>query len=418
MDFNNLLPYLSTIPLFLLTLILLAIFINLWQLFIGYRYALSLKWVILEIQVPPEVEVTPKAMEQLLAGIHGMVKLPNKTEEWLEGFVPHRFSLEIAGIDGKVHFLLRIQKAYTNLAKANIYAQYPDAEIYEVQDYTRVLPEDLPNQDWDLWGTELKMTKDDASYPIRTYPYFTEDIAIERQIDPLSSVSEIMSHLQTGEQMWIQILCEATHERKWQEKSEELVAKLAGKPKPTRKENIIDRFFRFIVWEPRKLFGWEVPSAEKKEAAKLPSEMQYRTEGERATIKAIEDKAAKFGFKSKIRFIYLAKRDIINRANVSAFLGAWKQFATQDLNGFMPDASVSTKINYFMRNSRERHRKRRILMRYRSRSFTGINPYILNIEELATIYHFPSGYVRAPALTRIESKRGAAPSDLPVDSQS
>lgn len=412
-----LLEVLSTIPLIIVAVFLLAFFIALWKLFIGYRYTSSLKWTLLEIQVPTEVGVTPKAMEQVMAGIHGMVKNPTKIEEYIEGFVPHRFSLEIVGIDGNVHFLLRIQTGYVRLAKAQIYAQYPDAEINEVEDYAWAVPQDLPDKDWDLWGTELKQTGKSQCYPIRTYPNFIDELATEEQIDPLAAVSEVMSHLKKGEQIWVQIVCASTH-KKWQEDCEKEVAKLAGKPAPKKKETLfdkVDNLFRYVAWEPRKLFGWDVPSQEKKEEYKPPSEMQHKTEGERATIKAIEDKASKFGFISKIRFIYLGKREVFDRANVPAFLGAWKQFATQDLNGFTPDSSVTTKIDYFMKEHREAKRKRRILMRYRYRSFSGINTYILNIEEMATLYHFPSGYVKAPTLARVEAKRGAAPPDLPIN---
>lgn len=409
-----LLEILSIIPLFIVAIFLLVLFVALWKLFIGYRYAASLKWTILEIQVPIEVGVTPKAMEQVMAGIHGMVKAPTKIEKYLEGFVPHKFSLEIVGIDGNVHFLLRIQTGFVRLAKAHIYAQYPDAEINEVEDYARVIPQNLPNKDWDIWGTELKQTGKSQCYPIRTYPSFIDELATEEQIDPLASVSEVLSHLKKGEQIWLQIICVATHE-KWQDDCEKEVAKLAGKPIPKKKQHIIDRFFQYITWEPRKLFGWDVPRAEKEEDKKPPSEMQHKTEGERAIIKAIEEKASKFGFESKIRFIYLGKREVFDRSNISSFLGAWKQFASQNLSGFMPDLSVSTKINYFMKERREAKRKRSILMRYRYRSFSGIDPYILNIEEIATMYHFPSGHVKAPTLTRVQAKRGSAPPDLPVN---
>jgi hypothetical protein len=40
---------------------------------------------------------------------------------------------------------------------------------------------------------------------------------------------------------------------------------------------------------------------------------------------------------------------------------------------------------------------------------------ILNTEELATIYHFPTKMVEAPMVHRIEAKKGEPPAGLPVE---
>ena len=41
-------------------------------------------------------------------------------------------------------------------------------------------------------------------------------------------------------------------------------------------------------------------------------------------------------------------------------------------------------------------------------------PFVLNSEELATIYHFPGGVAETPTFTRIESRKGEPPANLPV----
>ena len=45
---------------------------------------------------------------------------------------------------------------------------------------------------------------------------------------------------------------------------------------------------------------------------------------------------------------------------------------------------------------------------------TGAPSFILNVEELATIFHFPMATVKAPLLKKTEAKRGEAPFSLPV----
>jgi hypothetical protein len=46
----------------------------------------------------------------------------------------------------------------------------------------------------------------------------------------------------------------------------------------------------------------------------------------------------------------------------------------------------------------------------------GKSRFILNVEELASLYHFPGRMVTgAPSMSRVEAKRSEAPSDLPVE---
>jgi hypothetical protein len=146
---------------------------------------------------------------------------------------------------------------------------------------------------------------------------------------------------------------------------------------------------------------------------------QFMTEGEKEVIKAIEQKISKLGFETNIRFIYIDRRDSFTRANVSAITGAFRQFNTQNLNGFRPDISTLPKITSrfaFFKALREEMRKRALFSNYRSRI---MNPKVsvLNIEELATIYHPPIVAVAAPMLRRIESRKGEPPPTLPIEPQ-
>ena len=52
---------------------------------------------------------------------------------------------------------------------------------------------------------------------------------------------------------------------------------------------------------------------------------------------------------------------------------------------------------------------------YQRRSWgTGANPVFLNVEELATIWHFPTITIKAPLVKKSESKRAEPPSGLPI----
>jgi len=89
-------------------------------------------WVVLEIKVNKEILQTPKAMEQVLAGFHSIKK--------------GSISLEVVGVRGVVHFIVRAPREYKTLVESQFYAQYPELEIKEIDDYFSVLPSHLPDK--------------------------------------------------------------------------------------------------------------------------------------------------------------------------------------------------------------------------------------------------------------------------------
>jgi len=69
----------------------------------------------------------------------------------------------------------------------------------------------------------------------------------------------------------------------------------------------------------------------------------------------------------------------------------------------------------------KRRNQRTLLDAYKRRSFFNVpykhlngKPYILTVEELATIFHFPGATTTTPTLTRVPSKKAEAPANLPV----
>ena len=404
---------------------LFFIFKELWLDYVRTKYKSLIKWTILEIKIPREVQKTPKAMEQIFAGLHGTEKNPNFIEKWFKGEIPHQFSLEIISKGGQVHFLIRTQEKFRNLVEAQIYAQYPAAEISEVEDYTAALPSKIPSDDYDIWGTEFVLVKEDA-YPIRTYPYFFEESLEEERIDPMASLSEALSHLSTDENIWVQILISPANDD-WKKEGEKLVEKLIGKKVEVTKKGLVLEeargWFEATKETVHELFS---SPEEKKESYRKPQErlmeslMLYLSPGQREVVSAIEKNIAKLGFKIVIRFVYWAKSDIFTKSNRAGVLGAFKQFNTQDLNGFKSNKKIKTSIDYFFKKRRVFYRKVRILNNYKKRYFPvttrkfSKRGFVLNIEELATIYHIPGKIVEAPKMPRIEAKKGSPPSGLPI----
>lgn len=393
--------------------IFLFIAYYIWLFFKREHFLKSVKWMFLAVSIPSESEINPKSMEQAIAGLYGIKAPSNFVEKYWEGKVQLHMTFELVGIGGHVRFIIGLAEKFRDLVEANIYAYYPDAEIIEIEDYTKYMPKMFPNDKYEMFGTEFVLTKKDA-YPIRTFSHFADELSRERFIDPVATITEVMSRLSEGEQIWLQWLIKPTDD-KWKKEGEKLIAKLIHL-KAEKKEDFVQKIILPMLHGIEK--GVEaaagVPVEEIRKEYEPISWMQHLAPSEKEVVQAIGENIAKIGFETKFRFIYIARKEIFNKAKgVNTVNGAISLFNTQDLNGFKVYKKMKTKVDYF--KFRIPYRQRRIIRYYKERTIKkGALPFVFNIEELATVFHFPYVTVKAPTLARTEAKKAEPPMDLPV----
>jgi hypothetical protein len=389
-----------------------------WQ---GYKqgvFTAKKQWVVLAIDVPKLQEQGPRAIENMFAYLAGAHSSNTWTEDWFVGRTQDTISCEIISIEGHVQFVIRTTKSMRDLVESAIYSQYPDAEITQIEDYSRNVPSHYPDKEWDVWGTEMIPTKSDV-YPLKTYPYFEDKIAMAFK-DPISAMLESMSRLGPGEQVWIQYVLLPIGQGDFVKKAEAAIKKLKGE-KTEHKKSIVDHTLDLplkgmgLIAET--LIGGAPAAPAKKEAAG-PAKISTMTQGERDVITAIELKASKIVFKVKVRFIYAAKKAVMSKPRaVYPFIGAIKQFNTNHLLSLKPETKrvgVSGAL-WFFKQSRNAERKHHLITAYRNRStWMGEHQFHLNVEELATLWHFPQTLQsKTPQLKKTEAKRAEPPSNLP-----
>lgn len=404
----------------ILPFIVIRPFLFLWLWWRNEVWSKKQKSILLEIKLPKEVSKPIKAMETVFSGLWVIYDPCNWKEKWIEGKYLLSFSLEIVSIDGQPHFFIRVPESSKALVESNIYAQYPEVEIAEVPDYTQAVPQDIPNKDWDLWGCSFQTLKEDI-YPIKTYSkFFEESIQTkeEKRIDPIAGLLEGMAKLKKGEQLWVQFLVKPItgKENSFLKRGKKKIQELARRPEKTKPKRIIQEAAEILVFKAKE--------EGEKEKSPIPSEMQLLS-GEKEEILAIEEKMSKYFFEVSIRFIYLGKKDAFFKPHVKTPLAFFTQLSTQNFNGFKPLSKTITKVVYFFIKRRTYVLKKRLLRLYKSR----LNPFspvsskeggkegvfVLNIEELASLFHFPSEEVaKAPFLERLESKKGEPPTGLPT----
>ncbi len=369
------------------------------------RHLASLEWVLLEIRVPREVNKSPKGMEQVFAALYGIFLGPIRWwDRFFKGKIPDWFSFEMAGTGGEVHFYVRTQTKYRNLVESQIYAQYPDAELIEAEDYLSALPSHLPNDEYDLWGGEEILSKEDA-YPIRTYPDFEEKATGPgevKRIDPIASLAETISTLEYKEYISIQLLIRPATDD-WVKKGQAVVDKLMGK-KVKAPENPLSK----AVFGLDEMLGGGVSKKDDKK-----EEKEQLSPGKQDVLKAVERSFTKLGFESGIRLVYIFPKDMFHITHLAAMNGAFKQFASPALNSFKLNKDTTPPIRGFLYKQKAYRRKSSIYRSLCERSFVKKH-VILTTEELATVYHFPDVSVKSPLLPRVEAKKGEPPSRLPI----
>jgi hypothetical protein len=392
-----------------------------WQIWIQYiqdQWGAKQKYIFLAIDIPRNNEQSPRAVENLfsyLAGAHASINL---IEKYWEGKFQLSFSLEIVSIGGYTQFLIRTPDQFRDLVESAVYSQYPDAEITEVEDYTTEIPSVYPNDDYDIWGAEFIQAENPA-YPIRTYEDFEHIFGPPEKNfrDPMASLMDLCSSLMEGEQLWYQIILRPIG-FDWITIGEKEISKVIGE-KVKSSENIFEKLFNGfldLIGEATGIFILPQPAAVEE---KQSFNMMGLKPVQKKQIEAIQDKISKLGFEVKIRMIYVAKKEVMNKQKVAnGFTGFIKQFAYNDLNNIKPDMKhTATKTEYLFKESRLKQKKLSLMTKYKKRSTLGwaMKGKVYNVQELATIWHFPiESVVRAPLIQKAPGRKAEPPISLPM----
>ncbi len=375
-----------------------------WMLFKQKEYLKTWQWTVLAVDIPAEFVQSPKAVEQIFVHLSGAQVNYNVYERYFEGKLPKWFSFEIISVEGYIQFVVRTEVSFRDLVEAAIYAQYSEAEITEVEDYVSMIPETFPNSEYDAQGAEFSLAESDV-YPIRVYSEFEYTISKDVVFtDPMAAILENFSRIGPGEHLWMQIVVLPV-DNSWKKDGIDLVKKIVANKKEPKKNGLVSMVGSAPEWVLKTAIqAWKYDFSaeeEKKKKEETVGKVSDLTPGARAVIESIEDKISKLGFKSRVRVLYAAKNELFKPHKcVQGLIGAMNQFYINNRNGFK--AKIISGQN--------------IVSAYKNRALKFTNdPYILNIEELATIWHFPLPLVKTPLIQKANIKRGEPPINLPVE---
>ena len=139
-------------------------------------------------------------------------------------------------------------------------------------------------------------------------------------------------------------------------------------------------------------------------------------------ITSIKNKLGRPGYKTKIRLLHLGVKEHFNKNAKKLVLSPFRIFSSANYNGFKP--AFGPKKDYKISPSLEapyldwwvKRRKQQLFEGYKARTqYIGESTYILNTEELATLFHFP---ITKTAVTQpvesLDTKKIQPPANLPI----
>ncbi len=374
------------------------------------EFIASQKYILLEIKPPRNLVKTPLAMEAFLSSMHFSPGESNWYVRWLGRMRPW-WSLEIASLEGQIHFYIWSRANYRRIIESQMYAQYPGVQIVESEDYTRFIS-GKPGE-WDIWGTDFKQSKPDP-LPIKTYvEYGLDQVQKEpEQVDPLANLIEFLASVGKGEYVWLQYVFRVHKGEKYKPKKTKEGKDYTWKDEAKEMVEKIREETRSTYFDP----------TTQKEMPGFPNP----TKGQMEKMSAIERNVSKLAFDVGMRCIYLAKPEKFNPIMITHMISLFKPFNTEGWNDINSDGWLKRFDDYpweFRAEKLKNHYRKELVQAFRRRQFFfdpfsyGIHPHeiaVMSTEELATIYHIPSRAVETPSLGRIQSATGEAPANLPT----
>jgi hypothetical protein len=346
-----------------------------WQNNRKVREIETVESTLLVLEIPRANDKSELAAEQLFASLHGILR--DAPELKKSGGVQEHLSFEIASVGGQIRFYVWVPKTLQSFVEGQIYSQYPTVQIHEAdEDYVA-----HERQHSIIHTSEVALT-DSQFLPIKTFQSF--------EVDPLAGITGTLAKLEdTGEELWVQVLVRPVADD-WHKRSEQWIKTVKnGDPFAFLKGSGLNFKWFGMLFEAL----WKPP--EQGTAAAGAPELSDR---DKTRIAEAEKKATKLGYQVKIRLAYLGESQSNAKLRMQAIVGTFKQFNSTNLNGLKAIHASFDKES---------------LSAYRGRLFTD-EGFILNIEELASVFHLPHTNVETPNIVWASTKTAEPPAKLPL----
>lgn len=386
---------------------------------------------IFEVRIPETGQETLASMEALLEMISYGSGEGRWFPVWWNGRKRVLHSFEIMSKGGIVSFIIHTRAQVADAISSAIYSFYPKAQVTEIDDY--VYDFEYDEETHSIFSIEWKFKTDNA-LPIKTYvefqtlrePVIALDKTTQQPLDPLTTLYDFFGSITGDEQLWVQYVFRTQkYSRTQEEYSDDPLVREYWKQQKLPEE-IHDA-----------LVALEKKVREGREEGRDPvilnaAEQRLQEIGTRIA----EKQALEVG----MRTLYIAKKDAFDRGRIPPLLSSYKLTNTED-NSLIPQGAVIEDVSEIPALEPPRKDKdaarRQLLQLYRDRMFwfaPALRAYqpsdetrkgvdgptlkriamIMSTETLATLCHFPTGYIKTPTVRRVLSTEVEPPENLPL----
>jgi len=293
------------------------------------------------------------------------------------------FSFEIVASNKKIYFYVVAPNYSARYIEQQIHARYPDALVEEVEDYNIFKPKAR------VFTAFLK-TGRSFIFPLKTYN--------KMDIDPMSSIVNVMSKLEDEESMALQVVVRSSR-KNWHRTISKVVkevnsGKSASKAISSKTGGLMNRIFYFLS---------DLMNASKaktdKEKNSRHNEPKKLSAMEEEMIKGMEEKNSKAGLDVNLRIIVSTENNGNGHAYLTNMTNAFAEYNYYEYGNFFKARIV--------KNSGQ------LISDFIFRRFDERIKSILNTEELAGIFHFPLRQTETPNILWLTARQAPAPINLP-----
>ena len=310
-------------------------------------------------------------MEQLLSNLKSLYR--GNFVGWLLG--QEYISFEYTAHANEIYFYIVVPRKSKLLVEKQIIGFYPDCLIEETSEIN------IFENRKSVLGEAMILKKGDE-FPIRTYQ--------KLESDSMNAILSVLGRLSENTSATIQILLKPEDDG-WQNRIKKMIRKEEKNPGKRQYFSLNP-----LVWIRGflEIFFQDPEEKNKKDEPEIDEKDPIDDEG------LMKEKVKKTGFLVMVRIIVTADDEMVANAELRNIISSFSQFSSPAYNRFRPmrHKSLSVLIQYFILRQFAWWQKN----------------FLLNIEEIATLFHFPhSKYNKQPEIKWQHFRVVKAPTNIP-----
>ncbi len=292
---------------------------------------------------------------------------------------------EIVMNHGRINFYFVVPANLKSYIEENIHATYPDARVEDVTDYNIFRPDSI------VKGAYLKLSQS-YIFPIKSYK--------KMEADPLTTIVSGIARLNPkNEGAAIQFIMRSAH-KSWHNSGDKVAREMSqGKriDQAMRDAGIgktgVDSFVKITG----KLGDVLTPSSLSPQLEGQKSISLSQQEQEMA--KNIQEKSSKAGLDLNVRVVVSGTAEGSVDAHLQNIINAFSQYAIYQYGNMFQAITMGS--------------SRQFVSDFIHRRFDEHFKLIVNVEEMATLFHFPLPNNDVPAIEWMQGKKPPPPSNIP-----